>query len=66
MFMTVRELCSNMEVAKASNTGNTNEVEEQRTVPVYQSTRARLRPLKQELTWDELVNEMADVYEEVR
>lgn len=55
-----------MEVPTASKQEKSGEVKVQRMLPIYRSTRARLRHLKKEMTWDELVNEMADVYEEVR
>lgn len=37
---------------------------EQRTIPVYKATRDRIRELKGDKSYDEIISELADRYEE--
>lgn len=63
--MTHATVCLSMALV-SSTTENTTEVKEQRTIPVYEPTRERVRQFKLDRTWDELINELADVYENER
>lgn len=60
MFMFIPDDGVIMAEGNSSMRETHNEVEEQRTIPVYMSTRNRIRELKGNKSYDEFLNELAD------